>query len=67
MVKLLDRNRVRRTRARFWASGHSADKDAAFGKLNLIVRKGPDGAMQVARIPIPEMPAELRQVIEEMK
>jgi succinate dehydrogenase / fumarate reductase flavoprotein subunit len=43
------------------------EKDPALGKLNLVVRKGPDGAMQVARAPIPEMPAELRQIIEEMK
>ena len=25
----------------------------------------PDGAMQVARVPIPQMPAELKQIIEE--
>src|SRR5207249_4769888 len=43
------------------------DKDAAFGKLNLVVRRSPDGSMQVARAPIPEMPAELKQIIEEMK
>jgi succinate dehydrogenase / fumarate reductase flavoprotein subunit len=43
------------------------EKDAALGKMNLIVRKGPDGAMQVARAPIPELPAELRQIIEEMQ
>jgi succinate dehydrogenase / fumarate reductase flavoprotein subunit len=43
------------------------DKDAAFGKLNLVVRKGEDGGMRLERVPIPEMPAELKQVIEEMK
>jgi hypothetical protein len=31
------------------------------------VRKGGDGTMQVSRVPIPPMPAELKQVIEEMK
>jgi succinate dehydrogenase / fumarate reductase flavoprotein subunit len=42
------------------------DKDPAFGTLNVVVRKGGDG-MELARVPIPEMPAELKQVIEEMK
>jgi hypothetical protein len=31
------------------------------------VRKGPDGAMQVRREPLPELPAEMKQIIEEMK
>jgi succinate dehydrogenase / fumarate reductase flavoprotein subunit len=44
-----------------------ADKDPAWGKLNVVVRRGGDGEMQVAREPIPEMPAPLKQVIEEMK
>ena len=43
------------------------DKDAAFGKVNTILKKAPDGTMQIRREPIPEMPAELKQVIEEMK
>ena len=43
------------------------EKDAAWGKQNLVVRKGSDGQMQVHRIPIPEMPEELKQVVEEMK
>ena len=51
--------------------GHFRDdfpsKDPASGKVNIVVRKGADGAMQVRREPIPEMPAELKQVIEEMK
>ncbi|HUA68344.1 MAG TPA: fumarate reductase/succinate dehydrogenase flavoprotein subunit [Candidatus Saccharimonadales bacterium] len=42
-------------------------KDAASGKFNIVIRKGADGSMQVRREPIPEMPAELKQVIEEMK
>jgi succinate dehydrogenase / fumarate reductase flavoprotein subunit len=44
-----------------------ADKDPAWSKLNVVVRRGRDGEMQVARQPIPEMPAALKQVIEEMK
>jgi succinate dehydrogenase / fumarate reductase flavoprotein subunit len=43
------------------------DKAAEFGKVNTAVWKGPDGAMQLRRIPIPTMPDYLKQVIEEMK
>jgi succinate dehydrogenase / fumarate reductase flavoprotein subunit len=43
------------------------NKDAAFGKVNLVTRKGPDGEMHVEQVPIPEMPAELKGIIEEMK
>ncbi len=43
------------------------NKDAGFGKVNIVVRKNSDGTMNVRREPIPEMPAELKQVIEEMK
>ena len=42
------------------------DKAADFGKVNVAVRRGADGAAQVTRVPIPDMPAELKQVIEEM-
>jgi len=42
-------------------------KDAASGKMNVVVRRGPDGAMQIARRPIPEVRADLRQIVEEMK
>jgi succinate dehydrogenase / fumarate reductase flavoprotein subunit len=43
------------------------DKDGHFGKVNVVLRRGPDGRMEVEEVPIPEMPAELKQVIEEMK
>ena len=43
------------------------EKDAKFAKVNTIVRKAADGTMEVRREPIPEMPEELKQVIEEMK
>jgi succinate dehydrogenase / fumarate reductase flavoprotein subunit len=42
-------------------------KSDAFAKVIIIVRKGPDGRMQVRQEPIPEMTGELKQVIEEMK
>jgi succinate dehydrogenase / fumarate reductase flavoprotein subunit len=41
-------------------------KDEQLGKINIIIRKGPDGEMQVERTQIPAMPAELMQIIEEM-
>lgn len=41
------------------------DKDPEFAKFNVAVREV-DGQMQISHIPIPEMPAELKQVIEEM-
>jgi succinate dehydrogenase / fumarate reductase flavoprotein subunit len=51
--------------------GHFRDdypaKDDHFGTVNVVVRKGPDGAMQVEEVPIPPMPEELKQIIAEMK
>ena len=42
-------------------------KDAQFAQFNIIVRKGADGKMELTREPLPEMPAELKQIIQEMK
>ena len=36
--------------------GAAIDKDDAFAKFNVVVRKGADGKMEVGRQPIPEMP-----------
>ncbi|HMV66114.1 MAG TPA: fumarate reductase/succinate dehydrogenase flavoprotein subunit [Myxococcota bacterium] len=51
--------------------GHFRDdypaKDPAFQGFNLIVRKGPDGEMQLHRRELTPMPPELQQVIEENK
>jgi succinate dehydrogenase / fumarate reductase, flavoprotein subunit len=51
--------------------GHFRDdfpnKNAADGKMSVIVHKAADGSMQVRREPIPEMPEHLQQVVEEMK
>ena len=41
------------------------EKSAAFGTVNVVVKKAADGAMDLRRIPLPEMPAELKQVIED--
>jgi succinate dehydrogenase / fumarate reductase flavoprotein subunit len=43
------------------------DKRPEFSTFNFVVRKGRDGEMQIDRAPIPEMPGELKQIIEEMK
>ncbi|HEY7450618.1 MAG TPA: fumarate reductase/succinate dehydrogenase flavoprotein subunit [Vicinamibacterales bacterium] len=42
------------------------EKDAAFAKVNIIVRKTKDG-MEVQRAPVAELPPELKQVIEDNK
>ncbi len=43
------------------------DRAAEFGTINILVKQGPDRTVQVSRIPIPEMPPELKQVIDEQK
>jgi succinate dehydrogenase / fumarate reductase flavoprotein subunit len=42
------------------------NKDPEFAKFNVAVRQDAEGQMQISHEPIPEMPAELKQVIEEM-
>jgi len=42
-------------------------KDDKFGQFNIVVRKGADGQATLIREPIPPMPAELKQIIQEMK
>ncbi|HJS51810.1 MAG TPA: FAD-binding protein, partial [Pyrinomonadaceae bacterium] len=41
------------------------EKDPEFAKFNIAVKEV-NGEMQISHIPLPEMPAELKQVIEEM-
>jgi len=43
------------------------DKSAEFAKFNIVLKKGPDAKMLVEHVPLKPMPAELAQVIEEMK
>jgi succinate dehydrogenase / fumarate reductase flavoprotein subunit len=43
------------------------DKDPQLGKVNIVIRKGRDGELEISQKPIPETPAELRRIIEEMK
>jgi succinate dehydrogenase / fumarate reductase flavoprotein subunit len=42
-------------------------QDAAAGRIRIAERRGPDGALKVDEEPIGEIPAELKQIIEEMK
>jgi succinate dehydrogenase / fumarate reductase flavoprotein subunit len=43
------------------------DKQVEFSTFNFGTERSPDGTMKVTRIPLPEMPAELKQIIEEQK
>ena len=42
-------------------------KSDKFAKVNMVVKKGSNGEMQISQVPVTEMPAELKQIIEEMK
>ena len=42
-------------------------QDEAFSTINLVTYKGSDGEMKIESREIPEIPAELKQIIEEMK
>src|SRR5262249_15787798 len=43
------------------------NKDPEAKKFNVVISKAEDGSMKLRRETIPDMPAELKQVIEEMK
>jgi succinate dehydrogenase / fumarate reductase, flavoprotein subunit len=43
------------------------NKDDQYGTFNLVARKAADGSVQLTRQPIPPMPSELKQIIQEMK
>jgi succinate dehydrogenase / fumarate reductase flavoprotein subunit len=42
-------------------------KSDAFSTFNFVITRGADGAMKLERVTIPDMPAELKQVVEENK
>jgi succinate dehydrogenase flavoprotein subunit len=44
-----------------------ASKDKDWGKTTLVVRKGPDGNLQLLEDPVSEMPQELKQIIQEQE
>jgi succinate dehydrogenase flavoprotein subunit len=43
------------------------EKDPSLGRVNIVVRKREDGTMDVTAAPIPEMPPQLKKIIEENK
>ena len=43
------------------------DKNPEFATFNIVTRQRPDGSMEVRRLPLPPLPPELRQIIEEQK
>jgi succinate dehydrogenase / fumarate reductase flavoprotein subunit len=43
------------------------DKDAAGATFNVVVRKGEDAQMRLSREPVPEMPAELKRIVQEQR
>jgi succinate dehydrogenase / fumarate reductase flavoprotein subunit len=42
-------------------------KDPAYGSFNTLIRKAPDGTMQISREPLVPLTGEQKQIIEEMK
>jgi succinate dehydrogenase / fumarate reductase, flavoprotein subunit len=64
----ITRSAIERTESR---GGHFRDdfpgQSAEWAKVNVQTTRQPDGSMKVSRVPIPEMPAELKRVVEEMK
>ena len=43
------------------------DKDEGLGKLSVVIRKNPDGDLEVSREPIPDIPEELQRIIDARK
>jgi succinate dehydrogenase / fumarate reductase flavoprotein subunit len=41
-------------------------KSKDWGKVNLVIRKGVGGQMEVERVPVPALPPELASIVEEM-
>jgi succinate dehydrogenase / fumarate reductase flavoprotein subunit len=66
VAEAITRSALERTESR---GGHYREdfpgKDAAWGQQNVCVERGPDGEMRLSRRPIPEMPPELRRIIQE--
>jgi succinate dehydrogenase / fumarate reductase flavoprotein subunit len=43
------------------------EKDPAGATFNVVIRKGEDAQMRLSREPVPEMPAELKRVVQEQR
>jgi succinate dehydrogenase / fumarate reductase flavoprotein subunit len=68
VAEAVTRSAIERKESR---GGHFRDdypeKDAAFTGINILLRRGDDGSMLVMREQIPEMRADLKQIVEENK
>jgi succinate dehydrogenase / fumarate reductase flavoprotein subunit len=58
----LERKESRGAHTRHDATG----KDAEWGKVNLVIQKGADGAMKIRREPLPALRPDLKAIIEEI-
>ena len=43
------------------------EKVPEYGTFNIVTRRRSDGSMEVRRVPLPPLPPELKQVIEDQK
>ena len=43
------------------------EKDPQYATFNIVTRRAADGSMEVQRVPLPPLPAELKQIIEDQK
>ena len=43
------------------------EKVAEFGTFNIVTKKAADGSMAVSRVPLPPLPAELKQIVEDQQ
>jgi succinate dehydrogenase / fumarate reductase flavoprotein subunit len=43
------------------------EKNPEYGTFNIVTRRRPDGSMDVTRVPLPPLPPELKQIIEDQK
>ena len=41
------------------------EPSAEFGKVNIVIRRGPDGEPRVSREPLPQMPEEFQKLFED--
>jgi succinate dehydrogenase / fumarate reductase flavoprotein subunit len=66
VAESITRSAIERKESR---GGHTRDDypgpDAAFGKINMVTRRAGDGSMTVAPEPLPEIPDDLKAIIEE--
>jgi succinate dehydrogenase / fumarate reductase flavoprotein subunit len=57
----------RESRGGHFRDDHPKKDEQHFGKVNHVLRKAPDGTMRLSTVPVPAVPPELQQIIEEQK